>query len=113
MVPWQVAFGLTLAAAGTAAILLGGRLEFLRPYAEQFLADHFWTAVPPFLTALAAFFSVIHWAARKAGLGDLGRKVEHIDRGLLAPEPRAHDRELAEALRRDRAAEWGPRGARS
>ena len=110
MVPWQVAFGLTLAAVGAAAVLLPARLEFLRPWAGQFLAEHFWTAVPPAVTAVAALFSAIHWAARKAGLGDLGRKVEHIGRELGGGE--AHDRELAEALRRDRAAEWGPRGAR-
>ena len=105
MVPWQVALGLTVAFGGAAAILLTGRLEFLGPYAGPFVLAHFWTAVPPAVTAAATFFAAVHWGARKAGLGDLGRKVEHIDRGLAGGE--AHDRELAEALRRDRAAEWG------
>ncbi len=108
MVPWQVALGLTLACGGAAGLFLMARLEFLGPYAGAFLREHFWTAVPPALTAVATVFSAIHWGARKAGLGDLGRKVEHIGRGLAGGE--AHDRELAEALRRDRAAEWGSRG---
>ena len=53
---------------------------------------------------------MLHWVARKAGLGDLGRKVEHIDCGLRY-DGAAHDRDLATALRRNRAAEWGPGGS--
>lgn len=86
-------------AAGQAGLL--GRL--LGPI----LSEHGWTIAAPALVALASVFAAIHWAARKVGLGDLGRKVEHIDRGLRE-DSAAHDRDLAAALRRDRAAEWGP-----
>lgn len=63
--------------------------------------------VAPAVTALASVLDLIHRAARRAGLGDLGRKVEHIDRGL-GEDGAAHDRDLAAALRRDRKAEWSP-----
>ncbi|MCY4527852.1 MAG: hypothetical protein OXD46_02320 [Chloroflexi bacterium] len=67
------------------------------------------TAAP---AALASLFAAIHRAARKAGLGDLGRKVEHLDRGLRG-DAAAHDSELAAALQKDRAAQWGPGGRSS
>ena len=110
MVPWQVATGLTLVIAGGSAILLLDRLDYLAGYWRLILSEHGWALVAPVLTALASVFAAIHWGARKAGLGDLGRKVEHIDRGLHE-EGAAHDRDLAAALRRDRAAEWGPGGS--
>ena len=40
----------------------------------------------------------------------LGRKVEHIDRGLHESGT-AHDRDLAASLQRDRGVEWGPGGS--
>ena len=110
MVPWQVATGLTLVIAGVSAILLLDRLDYLAGYWGLVLGEHGWAIAAPAGTALASVFVATHWAARKAGLGDLGRKVEHIDRGLHDGGT-AHDRDLAAALRRDRAAEWGPGGS--
>ncbi|MCY4597949.1 MAG: hypothetical protein OXC19_24515 [Bryobacterales bacterium] len=110
MVPWQVAAGLTLVIAGVSAILLLDRLDYLAGYWGLILTEHAWAIAAPTLTALASIVALIRWAARKAGLGDLGRKVEHIDRGLRE-DSAAHDRDLAAALRRDRAAEWGPGGS--
>ena len=107
MVPWQVATGLTLVIGGVSAILLLDRLDYLAGYWGLVLGEHGWAIAAPAATALASVFAATHWAARKAGLGDLGRKVEHIDRGLHEGGA-AHDRDLAEALQRDRAAEWGP-----
>ena len=107
MVPWQVATGLTLVIGGVSAILLLDRLDYLADYWGLVLGEHGWAIAAPAATALASVFAATHWAARKAGLGDLGRKVEHIDRGLH-DSGAAHDRDLAAALQRDRAAEWGP-----
>ncbi len=112
MVPWRVATGITAALAGLAAILLPQRVAYLRPWWEVVLADHGEALAWMTATALATVFAATYWAARKAGLGDLGRKVEHLDRGLRGGEA-AHDRDLAEALRRDRAADWGPGGSAS
>ena len=81
MVPWQVATGLTMVIAGISAILLLDRLDYLAGYWGLIFSEHSWAIAAPALTALASVFAAIHWAARKAGLGDLGRKVEHIDRG--------------------------------
>ena len=94
MVPWQVATGLTLVIAGVSAILLLDRLDYLAGYWGLILGEHAGAIAAPALTAL----------------GDLGRKVEHIDRGLRE-DGAAHDRDLAAALRRDREAEWGPGGS--
>ena len=112
MVPWQVATGLTMAIGGVATILLLDRLDYLAGYWGLILREHGWAIAVPAATAGASVFSAIHWASRKAGLGDLGRKVEHIDRGLRE-HGAGHDRELAEALRRDRSAQWGPGGPAS
>ena len=109
MVPWQVATGVTMARGGAGSILLLDRLDYLAGYWRLILSEHGWGIAAPAATAFASLFAAAHWLARKAGLGDLGRKVEHIDRGLAA-DGAAHDRELAAALRRDRAAEWGPGG---
>ena len=110
MVPWQVATGLTMVIAGVSAILLLDRLDYLAGYWGLIFREHGWALAAPVLTALASVFAALHWAARKVGLGDLGRKVEHIDRGLRE-DGAAHDRDLAAALRRDREAEWGRGGA--
>ena len=109
MVPWQVATGLTLVIAGVSAILLLDRLDYLAGYWGLVLGEHGWAIALPAATALTSVFASVHWAARKIGLGDLGRKVEHIDRGLHEGAT-AHDRDLAAALQRDRAAKWGPGG---
>ena len=111
MVPWQVATGLTMVVVGVSALLLTERMDYLQPYWRIAWSDHGWWLAPPALTAVAGVFAAIHWGARKIGLGDLGRKVEHLDRGLQGEM--AHDAELAEALRRDRRAEWGPGGSAS
>ena len=113
MVPWQVATGLTMVIGGVGAFLLLDRLEYLGGHWGMILGEHGGAVAVPALTAAASLFAAIHWAARKAGLGDLGRKVEHIDRGLREADGMAHDPELAEALRRDRKAEWGPGGSAS
>ena len=110
MVPWQVATGLTMVIAGVSAILLLDRLDYLDGYWGLILGEYGWALAAPTLTALASVFAAIHWAARKAGLGDLGQKVEYIDRGLHEISA-AHDRDLAAALHRDRAAKWGPGGS--
>ncbi len=112
MVPWQVATGLTAAAGAAAAIVLLERLDYLEGYWRLILSEHGTGLAAPAATALASLFAAIHWAARKAGLGDLGRKVEHLDRGLRG-DMAAHDSELAAALQRDRAAQWGPGGRSS
>ncbi len=108
MVPWQVATGLTLALGGAGALLLD-RMEYLEGAWGGIASVHGAGLAGPVLTGFASVFAALHWTARKLGLGDLGRKVEHIDRGLRDIEGAAHDRELATALQRDRAARWDRR----
>ena len=112
MVPWQVATGLTAAIGAAAVIVLLERLDYLEGYWRLILSEHAAGIAAPAAAALASLFAAIHWAARKAGLRDLGRKVEHLDRGLRS-DTAAHDRELADALQRDRTAQWGPGGRAS
>ena len=85
-------------------------VHYLAGYWGLVVGEHGWAIAAPVVTALASVFASVHWAARKVGLGDLGRKVEHIDRGLRE-DGAAQDRDLAAALQLDRVAEWGPGGS--
>lgn len=106
MVPWQLAVGLTITVTAMAAVMLPEWLPYLKGYWRGILG---WGFAAPLLTAMATLCAGIFVVARKAGLGDLGRKVEHIDRRLVQGDA-AHDPELAAALQRDRSAQWGSGG---
>ncbi len=103
MQPWKVSVGLTLAVVGPILILLPPRLWYLRPYGAL-LAEHALAIAIHVGVAIGCFAAVTYWLARKAGLGDLGQKMAHVDRGLR--EGDSYDTALTDALRRDRAGAW-------
>ena len=53
--------------------------------------------------ALATLAAIFYWAARALGRGDLGKKVDLVERSVRRGKG---DRELAEALQRDVEGKW-------
>ena len=104
MQPWRVAFGLTLAVVGLAALFLPGRYEFLKPYAGLLWANHGGALAFHAGTAVLAIFVGIYWLARAAGLGELGSTLGHVDRGLRGAG--AYDERLAQSLGREERGQW-------
>ena len=98
MQPWKVSVGLTVTVAGLAAILLTGQLEYLAEFRRVILADYGLVISLYLGLALATLVAVFYWAARALGLGDLGKKVDLVERSVRRGEG---NRELAEALQRD------------
>ena len=103
MQPWRISAGLTAALAGAAVLAGGSRLEYLAPFWRVILADYGLAITLHLALALAAVAAAIYGAARAAGLADLGRRVDLVERSIRRGEG---DPELAEALRRDSAGEW-------
>lgn len=103
MQPWKVSVGLTVAVAGVAAILLAGRLEYLAEFRRVILADYGFVIALYLGLALATLAAIFYWAARALGLGDLGKKVDLVERSVRRGEG---DRELAAALERDAEGKW-------
>lgn len=103
MQPWKVSVGLTVTVAGVAAMLLTERLEYLAEFRRVILADYGLVIALYLGLALATLAALFYWAARALGLGDLGKKVDLVERSVRRGEG---DRELAEALERDRVGKW-------
>ena len=103
MQPWKVSLGMTVAIAGVAAILLADRLAWLAPYRRVILADYGMTIGLYVALGLATIAALLYWAARALGLGDLGKKVDLVERSVRRGEG---DRELAAALERDAEGKW-------
>lgn len=98
--PWQIATGLSLTFWAILFLLVGERLQYLEPYAEL-LFTRYTVIVSLYLTTAAAtLYALIYWLARRAGLGDLGGKLNLVDKRLAAGE--SHDAELAERMQRER-----------
>ena len=103
MQPWKVSAGLTTAMAGLAALLLGSRLEYLAPLWRVILSDFSVTIAVHLGLGLVTVAAILYGAARAAGLADLGRKVDLVERSIRRGEG---DSGLAEALQRDAEGEW-------
>ncbi len=103
MQPWKISAGLTAAAAGSAFLLAGSRLDYLAPFWPALLADHGVPLAVHLAIALAALAAAIYAAARATGLADLGRRVDLAERSVRRGEG---DAGLADALRRDDEADW-------
>ena len=103
MQPWKISTGLTAALAGSAVLLAGPRLEYLVPFWSLILADHGVAIALHVALALAAVAAGIYAVARAAGLSDLGRRVDLVERSVRRGEG---DPELARALKRDAEGEW-------
>ena len=103
MQPWRISAGLTAALAGATVLVSGSRLEFLVPFWRVLLADYGLVVATHLGLALAAVAAAVYVSARAAGLADLGRRVDLVERSIRRGEG---DPELVEALRRDAEGEW-------
>ena len=103
MQPWKISVGLSAALAGSVVLLAGSRLEYLAPFWRMILADHGASLVMHLGLALAAVAAAIYAIARGAGLADLGRRVDLVERSVRRGEG---DPALADALRRDAEGDW-------
>ena len=103
MQPWRISAGLTAAFAGSALLAGGSRLEYFAPFWPVILSDYGLAIALHLGLVLAAVAAALYGAARAAGLADLGRRVDLVERSIRRGEG---DPELAEALRRDAEGEW-------
>ncbi len=98
--PWRIAAGLSLIVWAVALLLLGERLQYLAPYSAMLIRQYAWTVGLHAATAALALFALLYWLARRAGLGDVGGKLQLMDKRLHAGE--AHDDELARRVQQER-----------
>ena len=103
MQPWKISVGLSAALVGSAVLLAGSRLEYLVPFWSVILADHGVPIAFHLALALAAVLAALYAIARAAGLADLGRRVDLVERSVRRGEG---DPELSDALRRDAEGDW-------
>ena len=103
MQPWKVSAGLTLTVAGLALLFVGSRLEYLSPFWRVILSGYGVSIAAHLGLALVTVAAILYGAARAAGLADLGRKVNLVERSIRRGEG---DHELAEALQQDAKGEW-------
>ena len=103
MQPWRISAGLTAALAGVAVLVAGSRLEYLFPFWRVILADYGLIIALHLGLALATVAASLYGVARAAGLADLGRRVDLVERSVRRGEG---DPELAEALRQDAQGKW-------
>ena len=103
MQPWKISAGLTAAIAGSAVLLAGSCLEYLAPFWPLILSDYGVLIALHLGLALTAALAAIYGVARAAGLADLGRRVDLVERSVRRGEG---DPELADALRRDAEGDW-------
>ena len=103
MQPWRISAGLTAALAGATVLVGGSRLEYLAPFWRVILADYGLVVATHLGLALAAVAAAVYVSARAAGLADLGRRVDLVERSIRRGEG---DPELVEALRQDAEGEW-------
>ena len=103
MQPWKISAGLTAALAGSAVLLGGSRLEYLAPFWPLILSDYGVLIAPHLGLALTAALAAIYGVARAAGLADLGRRVDLVERSVRRGEG---DLELARALKSDATGDW-------
>ncbi len=103
MQPWRISAGLTAALAGSTVLAGGSRLEYLAPFWRVIFADYGLAIGLHLGLVMAAVAAAVYAAARGAGLADLGRRVDLVERSVRRGEG---DPELAEALRRDAEGDW-------
>ena len=103
MQPWRISVGPTAALAGSAALLVPPRLECLAPFWPLILSDYGVLIALHLGLALTTALAAIYGVARAAGLADLGRRVDLVERSVRRGEG---DPELTDALRRDAEGDW-------
>ena len=82
MQPITVALGLTMTALALAALLAGPSFAYLAPHTRVLLSQY-WPAFTAYGgLALVALVVALYATARAAGLADLGRKVDLVERSI-------------------------------
>ena len=104
MRPWKVGVGLTASAGALGVWGLWVETTYLHPFWRVVAVDYGVYAAAYGAMALAAFGAGVYAAARVAGLGAVGRKVDVVERAIRRGD--GQERELAEALARDEAGEY-------
>lgn len=100
MTPARFALGMSLAVTAGLHFVWRFELDYLHRYWALIAArDGPWLLAAA-ATFFAALYAALYTLGRHLGFGDLGRRVQHAEREMLAG--RGHDRELGERLRRDR-----------
>ena len=80
MQPWRISVGLSAALVGSGLLLGGSRLEFLAPLWPVILAEHGIPIVLHSALPLGALAAATYAVAHAAGLADLGRRVDLLER---------------------------------
>ena len=97
MKPIFFGIGITAVLGGLAVLLLGSQLDFLSPWWGAILRAYWLTislhAAAALLTSIVVFYAL----ARVAGLADLGRRLDLVERGIRRG---SGDRDLRRALER-------------
>ena len=82
MQPIAVAVGLTVTILAATALLAGPQFAYLAPYTRVLLAEY-WPALTAYsVFAVVSFVVALYATARAAGLADLGRKVDLVERSI-------------------------------
>ena len=100
MKPIFFGIGITAAWAGTAALLVGPQLGFLSPWWGTIVRAYGLTLALHVGALLVTSIVVFYALARVAGLADLGRRVDLVERGIRRG---SGDRDLQHALDRSDA----------
>ena len=82
MQPITVALGLTVTILALAALLAGPQFVYLAPH-TRVLVIEYWPALTAYgVLAVLTVIVAIYATARAAGLADLGRKVDLVERSI-------------------------------
>ena len=96
MQPITVALGLTVTVLALAALLAGPAFAFLAPH-TRVLVFEYWPALTAYgALAVVSLVVALYATARAAGLADLGRKVDLVERSIRRGA--GGDPELAEQM---------------
>ena len=96
MQPITVALGLTVTVLALTALLAGPQFEYLAPH-TRVLVFQYWPALTAYGgLAIVSFVVALYATARAAGLADLGRKVDLVERSIRRGA--GGDPELAEQM---------------
>ena len=82
MQPIAVALGLTVTVLALTALLVGPAFVYLAPHGRVLLWQY-WPALTAYgALAVVSFVVALYATARAAGLADLGRKVDLVERSI-------------------------------
>ena len=96
MQPITVALGLTVTVLALTALVAGPSFAYLAPHSHVLLSQY-WPALTAYgALAVLSMIAALYATARAAGLADLGRKVDLVERSIRRGA--GGDPELAEQM---------------